>query len=107
MNEVVAEVVGAVEKTVEAVETKVEETVAKVEQVAKKTVQEITTEEKLVLRELELNFLKVQTQIKDLSSNAEQMSRTYTAKIEELVKKYVIDKAEFTFDAISNTFKRK
>lgn len=103
---------------VEAVEAKVKEVVTEVKNEAEKVVEdvvavvkktrvEITTEEQLFLRNQELEFVKFQVQIKDLNAAAKTKSDMYSAKIEELVKKYAIDKTEMLFDSIENVFKKK
>jgi len=100
--DVKAEVVKA-EGDVKAEVAKVE---AKVKAEVKKAVVEIKAEEQLVLRNAELEYLKATMQINNLQKIVESKSKEYTAYIESLLKTYGIDKAEYTFDAVTNTFKK-
>lgn len=114
--EAVAEGVKDAKSAAEEVKANVEADAKKIEQklaaTAKKVRVDITTEEKLFLRDAEAEFLRAQVEIKDLQSKiqscavkAEAASKKYTAKLEELIKKYGIDKAEMLFDNIENAFK--
>jgi len=92
-----------VEGDVKAEVAKVEE---KVKAAVKKAVVEIKAEEQLVLRNAELEYLKATMQINNLQKIVESKSKEYTAYIESLLKTYGIDKVEYTFDAVTNTFKK-
>lgn len=106
-----------IEGEVKAVETKVE-TVAeavvadakavetKVEEVVKAALVNIVADEKLFLREAELEFLKAQMEIQRLSKVAEAKSKSYTDYIESLFVKYGLTKAEYMFDGAVNAFKK-
>jgi hypothetical protein len=83
----------------------VEEVKAEVVKETKKVRVEVSTEEKLFLRETELAYLKLQMQIKDLSTQTEVLAKKYTAKVEDLFKTYALDKTEYVFDAVENAFK--
>lgn len=89
-----------------AVETEVKKVEGEIKPEIKKALVEITAEEKLFLREAELEYLKAQMEIKRLSELAATKSKEYTAYIESLMKKYVIAKAEYVFDATVNAFKK-
>lgn len=72
----------------------------------------IETEEKLALREIEAEYLRaqlsirdLQNQLKDAAQKSDAAAKQYTEKIEVLVKKYTIDKAEYFFDSLENAFK--
>jgi hypothetical protein len=105
---VVAEVV-AEAKTVETkVETVAEAVVADAKTDAKEVkaaIVNINSDEKLFLREAELEFLKAQMEIQRLSKIAEEKSKGYQAYIEALFKKYLITMAEYVFDGSVNAFK--
>lgn len=107
----------SVETVVKSIETKVESVaeavVAEVKKVEgevvakeKAAVVKLKAEESLVLRELELEYLKAQTQIQQLAKVTEEKSKAYQANVENLFKTYVLDKAEYTFDAAVNAFKK-
>jgi hypothetical protein len=100
--DVKAEVVKA-EGDVKAEVAKVEE---KVKAEVKKAVVEIKAEEQLVLRNAELEYLKATLQIQNFQKVVETKSKEYTAYIESLIQKYGLSKAEYTFDAVTNTFKK-
>ena len=99
-----------IEGEVKAVETKVETVaeavVAKVEEKIKAAIVEIKAEEQLVLRTLELDFLKLQMELQRLSKLAEEKSKTYQTTVEGLFSTYIISKAEYVFDGVTNTFKK-
>lgn len=107
---------GEVVTEAKAVETAVvaeaEKVVAEVKKVVARARVDIETDEKLVLRDAETEFLRVQVQIRDLnaqittlSHQAEASSKKYGDKIEQLVTKYAIDKTTMMFDNIENAFK--
>ena len=94
-------------KTVETkVETVAEAVVAKVEEKIKAALVNIVADEKLFLREAELEFLKAQMEIQRLSKVAEAKSKSYTDYIESLFVKYGVTKAEYVFDGAVNAFKK-
>ena|ERR1700674_2711583 len=88
------------------VSTVAQEVVEKVEEVAKAAIVQITTEEKLVARELELEYLKLTMQIQSLQKQTEEKSRAYQANVEGWLKKYGLTHAEYMFDATQNAFKK-
>src|SRR5260370_40851245 len=96
-----------------AVATEAKEAVVEVKGVAaqagevvKATIVQITTEEKLVARELELEYLKVTMEIQRLTKITEEKARAYQANVEGWLKKYGLTKDEFIFDATINAFKK-
>ena len=99
-----------IEGEVKAVETKVETVaeavVAKVEEKIKAALVNIVADEKLFLREAELEYLKAQMEIQRLSKLAEAKSKSYTDYIESLFVKYSLTKAEYVFDGAVNAFKK-
>ncbi len=80
---------------------------AVVEKVVEKVLQELTTEEKLFIREIENNYLKTQMEINRLSQITQTAQRNYTVKVEELTKKYVVDPATWIFDNVELIFRKK
>lgn len=103
---VVEGAVAAVEGEAKSVAEAVVAEVAKVEEKVKAAVVQITADEKLFLREVELEFLKAQMEIQRLTKLAEEKSKSYTANIEQLFVKYGITKAEYVFDGTVNVFKK-
>jgi hypothetical protein len=104
----VESVVTEAKAEVKAVEAKVETVAAAVEAEAKQVkaaVVNLVAEEKLFLREAELEFLKVQVEIQRLSKIAEEKSKGYQTYVEGLFKKYLLEKGEYIFDGAVNAFK--
>lgn len=106
-----------IEGEVKAVETKAENVAEAVVAEAKKiegevvaaikaAVVQIKTEEKLFLREAELEFLKANMEIQRIQKIAEGKSKEYQTFVENLFKTYVLDKAEYVFDGSVNAFKK-
>lgn len=86
-----------------------EEVVQEVKEVAKpKEITEvsISVEEKLAVRDLELSFLKSQSQVQSLQASMADVQRNFTQYIENLSKKYSVDTKKFVFDAVSLSWKR-
>jgi hypothetical protein len=103
----------AVEGAVKTVETeaksvveKIEGEVVKAEEAVKAALVNITAEEKLFLREAELEYLKAQLEIQRLSKITETKSKQYTDYIEGLFKKYALEKTSYIFDAAVAQFKK-
>ena len=96
-------VVAEVEKVAEEVKAAVE---TKVEEVVKAAKVDITAEEKLFLREAELEYLKATMEIQRLNKITEEKSKAYQAYVENLLSKYRLSKAEYAFDAVVNAFKK-
>ncbi len=105
-NEVVA-VEQAVVDEAKAVKQAVVEEVKKVEVAVERTVQELQVEERLVIREIENEYLKAQMEINRLSQITQKCQKDFTAKVEELTKKYAVNPAEWLFDNVSLIFKKK
>lgn len=103
VEKVAGEVKAAAEAVVEKAEAVVEEKAVAVEKAAKV---DISTEEKLFLREAELEYLKATMDIQRLTKITEEKSKSYSAYIEGLLKKYALTKAEYAFDATVNAFKK-
>ena len=106
-----------IEGEVKAVETKVETVAAavvadakavetKVEEVVKAALVNIVADEKLFLREAELEYLKAQMEIQRLSKVAEEKSKSYTDYIKSLFVKYGLTTVEYVFDGAINAFKK-
>src|SRR5258708_1886119 len=104
-------VVEAVEQEAKEVQQEVvkfaEEVKAEVSKVVDKVVQEISAEEKLVIREIENEYLKAQIEINRLSQITQNAQKRFTDTVEGLVKRYAVSPAEWIFDNVSLTFKRK
>lgn len=99
-------VADAVAADAKAVEAKTVAVVEKVEAVVKAALVNIVADEKLFLREAELEFLKIQVEIQRLSKAAEAKSKSYTDYVEQLFVKYALTKLEYVFDGAVNAFKK-
>jgi nucleoid-associated protein YgaU len=80
--------------------------VEKVEEKVKAALVNVVTDEKLFLREAELEFLKAQMEIQRLQKIADAKSKAYTEFVENLFVKYGLSKAEYVFDGAVNVFKK-
>ena len=111
MPNVTVEVEQEVKKIATAVETAVAPVAkavkAEVAKVVEKTTQEITADEKLIIRELENGYLKAQIEINRLSQITQSAQKDFTANVEALTKKYVVDPASWVFDNVKLQFTRK
>jgi hypothetical protein len=65
----------------------------------------ITTEEKLTLREIENEFLKVKIDIDQLTPKLQGAQKKFVATVDALVLKYKIDKTKMQFDGASLEFR--
>ena len=101
-----SELVQAVEGEVLKIEGEVVAAAEKVEEVAKAALVQVVAEEKLFLREAELDYLKIQVEIQRLGKIAEEKSKSYLAYVETLFVKYGLNKAEYVFDGAINAFKK-
>ena len=104
-----------VETVVKEVETKAEAVVEEVKTVAEKVAEAVevkaktfisleTAEEKLVLKETELEYLKIQMQLKDLQAKADTFATKYKTTVDEYFVKYGVDKALYVFDGMKSGF---
>jgi hypothetical protein len=96
----------AVEAAVENEVIEVKQEVEKVSEKVKDTFVQIVADEKLYLREAELEFLKAQVEIQRLNRIAETKSKAYTDFIEQLFTKYGLTKVEYIFDGAVAQFKK-
>jgi type IV secretory pathway VirB4 component len=95
------------EGAVKDVEIEVAKVEAAIAPVIAKLTQEITTDEKLAIREIENAYLKAQMDIQRLSQITQKAQKDYTAQVEALTKKYVVDPAIWLFDNVELIFKKK
>jgi len=82
----------------------VKKVVAEVEKVEKAAVVKITAEEKLVLAEAEIEYLKASAQIQQLTKTTEAKAKEYTAAVEGFLVKYGLDKISYVFDGVKKEF---
>jgi hypothetical protein len=99
-----SEVAQAIEAVAQAVTDEVKQEVAKVEE---KIRIEISDAEKFMLTKMENEFLKAQMEVKRLTELMQNIQKAFPTQVEELVKKYAIEPAKYTFDAIELAFKKK
>lgn len=99
-------VAGAVAAEAKKVEGEVAAVAEKVEEKIKAALVQISTDEKLFLREAELEFLKAQMEIQRLQKIADAKSKAYTEFVESLFTKYGVSKAEYIFDGAVNVLKK-
>jgi len=82
----------------------VKKVVAEVEKVEKAAVVKITAEEKLVLADMELEYLKANQQIAQLTKITETKAKGYQEAVEGFLKKYGLDKATYIFNGVTRAF---
>ena len=103
----------SLENEVKSVETKVETVAAEVKKEVETVVEkveaaviEIKAEERLALRECELEYLKATIELQRLQKVMETKTKEYQSTVEGLVVKYTVDKAKYVFDGTINAFKK-
>jgi hypothetical protein len=99
-----AEVAKVAEEAKAEVVKVAEEVKAVVVPEAKKATVAITAEEKLILAEAEVEFLKATMEIQRLSAITAAKGKEYQAAVDGFLKKYGLDKAEYIFDGIRKVF---
>jgi hypothetical protein len=104
IEEVVASEAKAAE---EAVVAEAKEVVAEVVSAVKAAKIEITAEEKLILRDIEIGFLKANMEIQRLQKQVEAAQKNFPAYIDQLTKKYAVSTEEYTFDGVALVFNKK
>jgi transcription termination factor NusB len=98
------EVVAVAEKVAEEVKTVASEVVAEVKKVEKAAVVKITADEKLLLADAELEYLKATSQIQQLTKTTEAKSKEYQENVEKFLVKYGLSKLEYVFDGVKREF---
>jgi transcription termination factor NusB len=82
----------------------VKKVVAEVEKVEKAAVVKITAEEKLVLAEAEIEYLKASAQIQQLTKTTEAKAKEYTDNVEKFLVKYGLSKLDYVFNGVNKSF---
>ena len=92
-------------KTIEGeVVAEVKKVVAEAEKVEKAAVVKITAEEKLILADAELEYLKATQQIQQLQKTTEAKAKEYQENVEKFLVKYGLNKVEYLFDGVRREF---
>jgi uncharacterized protein YeeX (DUF496 family) len=91
----------------EAVTEVIKETEAKVEKIEQAIRVEISDAEKLVVRNLENEFLKAQMEMQRLTATLKNIQEQFPKLVDTYVKKYALDPAVYVFDAVELAFKKK
>ena len=101
-------VVEKVEAEVKAVEAKVEAEAkvveAKVETFATAARVDLVAEDKLFVREIEIEFLRAKNEISRLEQVVKNAEARFAPTVQQLAKKYLINPATHTFDNLSLAF---
>jgi len=82
----------------------VKKVVAEAEKVEKAAVVKITAEEKLILADTELEYLKTTTEIQRLTKITEAKAKEYQENVEKFLVKYGLNKVEYLFDGVRREF---
>jgi hypothetical protein len=99
-----AEVVKVAEEAKAEVVKVAEEVKAVVVPEVKKAIVAITAEEKLILAEAEVEFLKATMEIQRLSKITEAKGKEYQAAVDAMLVKYGLSKLDYLFDGIRKVF---
>ena len=91
----------------ETVKEALNEVVNKAEEVVKATKVDISTEDKLLVRTIETEFLKGQMELQRLSVVVKDASDRYTKALESFGKKYAFEPLEYAWDSLELAFKKK
>jgi|SRR5579885_2820543 hypothetical protein len=96
---------------VEEVKAEVEKVVEEVKKVEDRVRIDLEDGEKFVVTKLENDFLKAQVELQQIEARAKHLrevaqnvSKAYTTKLEELAKKYEISLKEFFYNAVETAF---
>jgi ABC-type sugar transport system ATPase subunit len=81
-----------------------EEVKAEVVKVEKAATVSITADEKLVLADAELEYLKATGQIQQFQKTTEAKAKEYQAAVEGFLNKYGLSKLEYVFDGVKREF---
>lgn len=65
----------------------------------------VESAERLVLRDLEVAFLRLQNDANNINKALEDTQKKFTAEVEALAKKYAVNPATHTWDLIKQVFK--
>jgi len=99
-----AEVVKVAEEAKAEVVKVAEEVKAVVVPEVKKAIVAITAEEKLILAEAEVEFLKATMEIQRLSAITAAKGKEYQAAVDAMLVKYGLSKLDYLFDGIRKVF---
>lgn len=82
----------------------VKKVVAEAEKVEKAAVVKITADEKLILADAELEYLKATQQIQQLQKTTEAKAKEYQENVEKFLVKYNLSKLDYLFDGVKREF---
>jgi hypothetical protein len=82
----------------------VKKVVAEAEKVEKAAVVKITADEKLILADAELEYLKTTTEIQRLTKITEAKAKEYQENVEKFLVKYNLSKLDYLFDGVKREF---
>ena len=93
-----------VAKVAEEAKAEVVKIVEEVKPAAKKALVAITADEKLILAETEVEYLKATMEIQRLTKITEAKGKEYQTAVDGYLKKYLLDKSEYIFDGVKKAF---
>jgi transcription termination factor NusB len=82
----------------------VKKVVAEAEKVEKAAVVKITADEKLILADAELEYLKATQQIQQLQKTTEAKAKEYQENVEKFLVKYNLSKLDYIFNGVTRSF---
>ena len=93
-----------VAKVAEEAKAEVVKIVEEVKPVAKKALVAITADEKLILAETEVEYLKATMEIQRLTKITEAKSKEYQTAVDGFLTKYGLSKLDYLFDGVKKAF---
>lgn len=103
----------SIESVIEEVKQEATKVVEAVTADVEKAVIEIKAEEKLALRDVELQWAKLQLEMRTMEKRAAEITKQlevesakFTSSVEQLAKTYAIDIKRYTYDAVLQVFKK-
>jgi len=93
-----------VAKVAEEAKAEVVKVVEEIKPAAKKALVAITADEKLILAETEVEYLKATMEIQRLTKITEAKAKEYQTAVDGFLTKYGLSKAEYIFDGVKKAF---
>jgi flagellar biosynthesis/type III secretory pathway protein FliH len=102
-----SEATAEVQKAVAEVKTEAEKLAEAVKAGVEKGLVELELADKFVVRDIENTFLKTQAEFNRLQQNLQAIQKQFPELVEKFSKKYLLDPAEWAFDAARLAFVKK
>jgi hypothetical protein len=77
-----------------------------VKAVVKAVEKTLTTEEKLAVRSIEAEYLRIQVDLQNFAKRADEVNNRYKAVVEQIAQKYAVDLTKHAWDNLKLEFKK-